>query len=569
MEIRHQSPTTQGEQIMSMSTSARVAAGFALFAASGLTLSSACAQALTLKADRVISGLSQPLYLTSPVGDVNRVYIVQQGSSAAPANARIRAFGVQPTGTYTDLGVFFQATGVAVGGAGSERGLLGLAFHPNFLTDTNGYFWINYTRSGDGATVIARGRRNGPASSNVALTTLETVLIIGQPASNHNGGWIGFGPDGFLYVNMGDGGGGNDNVPIDASATPTGNARDLFGNLLGKILRLDVDGPDNIPGNADDDGFPADSNRLYTIPPNNPFAGPGDTRDDEIYTFGMRNPWRSSFDRATGEMWIADVGQDVREEINVIPSGDQPIRDFGWRCLEGTRVTGLGGCSPLPTGTVTPIMEYGHTSLIAPTTILGCSITGGYVYRGPGIPCLQGTYFFADFCSNDIWSFRRTTGSSFVELTNRTAQLDPVGTIAINSITSFGEDALGELYIVDQGGEVFKIGANGFSGPDCNSNGQPDACDIRLGVATDTNSNGIPDSCEGPICDSLDFNRDTLFPDSGDLDDFIAVLGGGPGACSTFPTPGCSDLDFNNDGLFPDSTDLDAFVSRLGGGPCL
>ena len=528
----------------------------ALAAAAG----SAQAQTINLRTERVISGLSAPLYLTAPRGDTTRVWVVQQGSAGT---ALIRVFGITPTGAYTSLGNFGTFTGLVTGG---ERGLLGLAFHPDY--NTNGYFWVNYTRSGDGATVVARGRRNGAFASNTAIATgtgnvqLETVLVVAQPATNHNGGWIDFGPDGNLYISMGDGGNAGDPFGTDGNGQNTSA-------LLGKILRLDVDGPDNIPGNADDDGFPVDANRLYTIPATgNAFPG-GVGGAAEIWLWGLRNAWRNAFDRETGELYIADVGQDQREEVTIVPQ-QIPVggvaRNLGWRCWEGTRrYTSVGICgAQLLSQTRPPIFEYGHTAVFGPTPVLGCSITGGFVYRGCSMPTMRGTYFFSDYCTGDLYSWRANAGrTAVVDVVNRRTQLDPPGTLTIDNVVSFGEDALGEMYIVDAtGGEVFRIYPAAFDGPDCNTNGQPDACEIATGAVPDANNNGIPDGCEN-LCDTLDFNNDGDFPTPLDLEDFIAAVAGN--ICSTCS----SDLDFNNDGDFPTPLDVEAFISVNAGGPCI
>jgi hypothetical protein len=231
-----------------------------------------------------------------------------------------------------------------------------------------------------------------------------------------------FGPkDGYLYIGTGDGGSEGD--PGNRSQDP--------GLLLGKMLRIDVD-----------DGNP------YTNPPTNPFYGPGDPLD-EIWALGLRNPWRWSFDRLTGDMYIGDVGQDQREEIDFQSAASTGGENYGWRCMEGFRCTGLTGCTCNDPGLTLPIYEYTHS--------VGCAVMGGYVYRGNAVPDLQGTYFFADYCSNKIWSFRYD-GTTVTDFMDRTAELAPGGGLSISSIVSFGEDAWGEMYICDSsGGELFKI----------------------------------------------------------------------------------------------------------------
>ncbi len=500
---------------------------------------SSLGQTQVLRSTPVATGMTRPVWATGAPGDDTRLFVIEQRIGTVPTvNGRIRVINNLWSAPALNAVPFFTSPLVA---NGSEQGLLGLAFHPNY--DQNGYFWVYYTRDTDWAMIVARGRRG--ATADVALPTLETVLVIPDFADNHNGGWMSFGPDGYLYIAVGDGGGGNDNT-LPSGAT-TGNAQDITDNKKGKVLRIDVDGWDNIPGNADDDGLPADPEGLYRNPLDNPFSGI--TGDDEIWLYGVRNPWRNSFDALTGELWIADVGQDQREEINVIPPYASGL-NLGWRCYEATRVTNLGGCSPLPAPVHMPITEYANSpfAAFAPFNIAGCSVTGGVVYRGNAMPCFKGRYIFADYCSGDIFSFLQAPGGGITEILARRTELDPPGTATIANITSFGTDLRGEIYICDQsGGEVFRILPNGYSG-----------------TVTDLNGNGVPDGCETLVCDSIDFNRDQLLPDTADIDGFLSVFSGG--AC---PTPFCGDIDFNNDGLFPDTNDIDALLSVFSGGPCL
>jgi len=364
----------------------------------------------------VANGFAQPVYVTAPPGDQDRLFVVQQAGQI-----RIVKNGVILPTPFIDL------SGPVL--SGSERGLLGLAFHPNYAS--NGFFYVNYTRDTDGATVVARYQvsAGNPDVANAASATI--LLVQSQPFSNHNAGCIQFGPDGFLYVAMGDGGSGND---------PQGNGQNV-NTLLGAMLRIDVDNPAPM--------LP------YGLPPNNPFAGAVPGRD-EIWAIGLRNPWRFSFDRLTGDMYIGDVGQNAREEIDFQSGADffaapgSPVQNYGWRCMEGTLCTGLSGCACNGATLTPPIHTYVNQPCYA--------VTGGYVYRGCAIPDLRGTYFFADYCSNQIWSFRYIPGTGTTQFTNRTAQLDPPGAISIASISSFGEDACGEILIVDRnGGEIFKI----------------------------------------------------------------------------------------------------------------
>jgi glucose/arabinose dehydrogenase len=389
------------------------------------TLAAACLAGLgtptalaqdTLTTERVATGLSRPLYVThTDEADTGRLFIVQQRGLILILDLETGQVLPDP---FLDLSAL-------VSPSGNERGLLGLAFHPDYAS--NGLFYVNFTSRSNGATVVAEFSVD-PDDPNVADPgSFRQLLTFSQPFSNHNGGWIGFGPDGYLYIASGDGGSSND---------PGNRAQTITDMLLGKMLRIDVDGDD----------FPDDDERNYAVPPSNPFVG--GAGDDEIWAFGLRNPWRSSFDRATGDLYIADVGQSAREEVNFQPAGSPGGENYGWRCMEGTRCTGLSGCTCNDTALTMPIHEYSHD--------FGCSITGGYVYRGAEAPHLRGTYFFADFCSSEIWSFR-FDGQDKTDFQNRTAELAPRDGGAINSIASFGEDARGELYIVDLGGSVFRV----------------------------------------------------------------------------------------------------------------
>jgi glucose/arabinose dehydrogenase len=447
--------------------------GIILIACIGAVLGAAGAASAQFTTTRIASGLSNPLFVTAPVGDFNRIFILEQRSGNV---GRVRLFDLT-TNTLQEA-PYLSISPVTTS---DEQGLLGIAFHPDFLN--NGYFWVDYTNS-SGTTIIARYQANAPyATSTTANPTGTTVLTVSQPFNNHNGGWIAFDPDGYLRIDMGDGGSAND---------PNGNAQNI-NSLLGKQLRIDVDGPDNIPGNADDDAFPADATRLYSIPPGNPFSAPGVAGADEIYLMGLRNPWRASFDRDTGDLIIGDVGQEQWEEIDFVHADTPPtpIINFGWRCMEGLICTGRTGCTCDAPELTLPIWVYNHTQ--------GCAVTGGYVYRGCAIPSLYGTYFFADFCAASIWSFNYDrSGDPVASVTDRTDQLAPGGDLHINLITSFGEDAFGELYICDRGGEVYKIVPTSMT--DCNNNARPDACDILADPSLDSDSDGIIDSCETSAC---------------------------------------------------------------------
>lgn len=408
-------------------------------------------------------------------------------------------------------------TGITAGG---ERGLLGLAFHPDFRT--NGLFYVDFT-NGQGDTVIReyRVRADNPELADPDFLPRD-LLTIDQPQFNHNGGWIGFGPDRMLYIAMGDGGNGGD---TGTGHTPeTGNAQDLTNNLLGKILRIDV--------NHDD--FPDDPARNYGIPADNPFNGANG--DLEIWAYGLRNPWRNSFDRLTGDLWIGDVGQGSREEIDFQPR-NTPGRNYGWRCMEGTRCTGSTGCVCNEASLTLPVYEYPHASS-------RCSIIGGYVYRGCAIPDLYGKYIFGDYCTGEIWALD-------VNSLTATLLLDHTSTVA-----SFGEDPYGEILFTSSNGKVYQLTRDGGTLPvDCNANGRPDCWDIADGVSLDRNLNGIPDSCETPC--AADFDGD-WFLDSFDFDAFVACFEGA--SC-----PANRTSDFNGDG-FSDIFDYESFVEAFENG---
>lgn len=386
----------------------------------------------TLTTERIVSGLSRPLFFTH-AGNPDRAFVVQQRGLILVLDLSTGQVLATP---------FIDLSG-RVSQSGNERGLLGLAFHPQY--DSNGLFYVNYTHATTGATVIAQFS----VSSDPDVADPDSfvqILSYDQPFSNHNGGWIGFGPDGYLYIASGDGGSGND---------PGNRAQTITDMLLGKMLRISVDGDD----------FPGDDQRNYEIPPSNPFVGV--TGDDEIWAYGLRNPWRNSFDRATGDLYIADVGQNAWEEINFQPADSFGGENYGWRCMEGAHCTGLSGCTCFDSGLVLPFHEYSHSDG-------SCSITGGYVYRGAMIPHLRGAYFFADLCTDTIWSIRYD-GNNATDLTDRTAELAPDGA-TIDTIVSFGQDAAGEMYIVDLNGEVFKILAR--CPADINGDGTTDTQDV-------------------------------------------------------------------------------------------
>lgn len=333
----------------------------------------------------VTQGLIQPVFIGHAGDRSHRLFIVEQ-----PGRIRILRNGTLQASAFLDI-----ADRVNFGG---EMGLLGLAFHPRFAK--NGRFFVNYTRKPDGATIVAEYRVS--QNPDHALHNEKTLMVIPQPYSNHNGGMLAFGPDGHLYIATGDGGAGGD----------PGNRGQSPNTLLGKMLRIDVD-----------QGDP------YGIPPDNPFAGQHSGR--EIFALGFRNPWRFSFDRQTGQLWAADVGQNQWEEIDVVEAGN----NYGWRVMEGTHCFQPSrGC--VPAGLTPPVAEYRNQPP-------SCAVTGGYVYRGKRVGFLQGTYVFGDYCSGRVMGL--IDGHPHVLLASGVR------------ISSFGEDEDGELYVVDHGGGIYSI----------------------------------------------------------------------------------------------------------------
>ena len=352
-----------------------------------------------ITATRLITGLARPVQVVAPQDDYSRIFVVEQRSGST---GRIRIYNLD---TNTLLSTPFLSISVSTS---SEQGLLGLAFHPNYAQ--NGYFFVNYTAS-NGNTYIKRYTVSASNPDVANSSSGYTIMTISQPYSNHNGGWLGFGADGYLYIGTGDGGSGGD---------PGNRAQDITNQKLGKMLRIDIDG-----------GAP------YAIPASNPFVGV--TGDDEIWAYGLRNPWRCSFDTLTGDLWMGDVGQNAYEEISFQPASSSGGENYGWRCYEGNHAYNTSGC-PNPNTMTFPALEVSQGG-----NPYRCSITGGCVYRGSAIGGLGGTYFFGDYCSNQIWSFRYD-GSNVTEYQERTNELTPdFG--SIGSISGFGHDAAGEIYI--------------------------------------------------------------------------------------------------------------------------
>jgi glucose/arabinose dehydrogenase len=347
----------------------------------------------------VASGLNQPVFLTGAGDGTNRLFIVEQ-----IGRIKIWQNGVLLATPFLDIRTLVSCCG--------EQGLLGLAFHPSYKT--NGKLYVNYTDV-NGDTVVAEYRRSSTNANRVSTSTRRVILRIDQPYANHNGGMLVFGADGALFIGTGDGGSGGD----------PGNRAQSKSTLLGKILRINVNG--------------SSSTLPYLIPSSNPYVGTFGL--DEIWSIGLRNPWRFSFDRSLRDLWIGDVGQNSWEEVDHVrpASGNGRGANFGWRVLEGFHCYNPStGCSTA--GMTPPLLEYSHS--------LGCAVIGGYVYRGSQFPALVGWYLFGDECSGRIWAVSSSATSP------ATPQL-LVDTNFV--ISSFGQDDQGELYVVSLTGIVDRI----------------------------------------------------------------------------------------------------------------
>ncbi len=341
-------------------------------------------------------GFSEPLFLTHAGDGSGRIFVVEKGGTIA-----LLKDGQRVAPAFLDIRD-------RVGTRGFERGLLGLAFHPDY--ERNGFLYVNYT-DGRGRTVVERYTVSANDPNRADPSTAKLIIRIDQPFANHNGGMIAFGPDGYLYIGMGDGGGAGD--PIKA-----GQDRNT---LLGKILRIDVNNGDP-----------------YAIPADNPFANGGGA--PEIWSYGWRNPWRFSFDRATGDFYAGDVGQNAWEEISYEKAGSPGGLNYGWNTMEGTHCFfPRTNCNR--DGLVLPIAEYDHGE--------GISVTGGYVYRGEAFPNMVGYYFFADFGSSNVWALKQDNAGVWQMTKIMNARF---------AVSSFGEDEAGELYLTDFGrGQIYRL----------------------------------------------------------------------------------------------------------------
>ena len=354
----------------------------------------------------VVSGLHSPVFVTSPRDGTGRLFVVEQGG-------RIR---VIRNGVLLPTPFLSIPDQVATGG---ERGLLGLAFHPNYRV--NGRFYVFFTRARDGDLAVNEYHVSSTNPDVATRLNDRRIITIDHPYSNHNGGHIAFGPDGYLYIGTGDGGGSGD----------PGNRAQSLTSLLGKMLRINVNG--------------TLGPRQYRNPHSNPYVGRYGR--NEIWSRGLRNPWRWSFDRLTGDLWIGDVGQNRYEEIDrskVSTTGTSRGRgvNYGWRVMEGRHCyRPATGCNRA--GKVVPVVEYPHSQ--------GCSVTGGYVYRGAAVPALAARYVFGDYCSGSIWTIPRNAPTPATRTLLMATGMN---------ISSFGEDQAGELYVVDYGGTLYRFSAD-------------------------------------------------------------------------------------------------------------
>lgn len=442
---------------------------------------SVCAFGLVLSAGAVsgqisttpfVSGILRPVYMVADPSEPSRLFVIEQRGAIRVINN-----GVLETLPFLDIDP--MVTGGTSGN--SEQGMLGLAFAPDYAT--SGRFFVNYIGTVAGVsgthTIVAEYKRSS-FNANIADTTERRILTIQQPFSNHNGGWMDFGPDGYLYIGTGDGGSGDD----------PGNRASQLNTPLGKLLRIDV----------------SDEMTTYTIPATNPFVGVAGARE-EIWAYGLRNPWRTSFDMATGDIWIADVGQNAREEINVQRASSAGGEHYGWRCREGTiENPAFPGCTAsLPPGVVGPVHDYAHSAG-------RCSVTGGYLYRGCAVPELDGKYLFGDYCTGEIWTLDPNSGNAITFILNQGFGL-----------SSFGQDAQGEVYIMSLNtGSIRKF--------------------ISLS-AVDSDGDTIPDTCEPAVC-LPDVNGDGMVTPA-DFSAWVAAFNAMAPECDQNGDGSCTPADFS------------------------
>ncbi len=446
--------------------------------------SSAFAGITPIRPKLVVTGLSLPTCIASAPGDKTRLFVIEKRGT-------IRIIDLT-TATPTLLTTPFLDIDALVNGSqtvGDELGMLGLAFDPEY--STNGQFYVYYTAGASSAYTNNLARYTVSASNpNIANSTGVVMMTWADPYSSHNGGCIHFKPGTRnLYMGTGDGGSAND---------PQANSQNLL-SRHGKMHRITPTVGGTTP--------------YYTIPSGNPFLGGTTTADDTIWSYGLRNPWRWSFDRANGDMYIADVGQNAAEEVDYEPSNAVGGRNYGWRCTEGTVCTGLTGCTCNGTTLTAPVRTYAHNSAG------GYSITGGFVYRGCAMPNMQGIYFYADYSTNNSWSMKMVSGA-VTEFVTRNSELQlALGGQTVNQISAFGEDDNAEMYIADLGGQIYKI-VPASGEVVCTPPGNP----------ADLNGDGFIDggdltvllSCWATTCG--DVNQDG-FTDGGDLTELLSNWG--------------------------------------------
>ena len=373
----------------------------------------------------IADGYKKPVFITSYPNNAKLLYIVEQAGLIKLIND-----GKKLSRPFFDI----NKRVVNPNRPGDERGLLGFAFHPNHTN--NGKFYINYMDN-DGNTIISEFSTNSELRADHKSERI--ILKLKQPYGNHNGGDIQFGPDGYLYISIGDGGKAGD--PLNAG-------QDLS-SLFGKIIRIDIE------------------QKPYGIPKSNPFFGQKDKRE-EIWAWGLRNVWRFSFDKQTGDKYLADVGQNKWEEVNFEPASSKGGLNYGWRIMEANHCYDPKENCPTE-GLIKPIIEYpndaNHPAFafriieelsFSETDVEGCSVTGGYVYRGQKIKSMQGQYIFGDYCSGNIWTLKVVNGKA-INFKNRTEEINIGGGEFTTYISSFGQDSDGEIYIIDYNGGIYKL----------------------------------------------------------------------------------------------------------------
>lgn len=476
---------------------------------------------------RVAIGLNSPVYATHAPGDRDRLFVLEKGG----------AIKIVDLGTNSVSGTFMSISDTDPAG---EGGLIGMAFHPNYFNEGQtgfGKFYVYVTVDNGGIPIdgvnsaFSSRIREYSVTSNPNLADAATkneVLSFVHPLDNHNGGWIGFNPainpddPQYLYINSGDGGKQND---------PDNNAQTLVNEKLGKILRIDVNS----------DQFPGDETRDYAIPPTNPYATIAG--DDEIWGYGVRNPWRGSFDRLTGDYWVGDVGQGAREEISKVPAGTTSPINFGWRRFEGK--IDSQPAQPIPADYVPPVYDYLRSTPAGGTAgFEGRAVNGGYVYRGPD-PSLQGLYFFSDSQVKNTWTIDPLAANPPSTVDNIDAELGALYSGSVGTMVSFGEDAIGNLYIVDYAGgtsgEIYRIATNAVIAGDYNADGFVDDADYLVwsGNLGATAGAGLAaDGNDDNVVDAADF---TIWRDN--LGNSVHALGAGGGSISV-PEPSTAFLAF-------------------------